>query len=228
VMADSASAHAAVSGYDKVLYLPKERKQVREEEHFWSLSVAGSLYAGKFSVLRGYDYTKPRPGSAQIVREQAFAGDPSLARISRTTTIPVDFPKSPTPKPRRRCAWRAATSPIPSSKSRATPWGSGSGTWSRSRSRCQLGDELNPFWDDADFEKEYLITSATYSISINQYETGDVAESDEPFKATYTLLDSQSPFRPRATPTSLASKGRRPPWSWARPATRSTPTSSVG
>ena len=38
----------------------------------------------------------------------------------------------------------------------------------------------------------------TYSLSINQYESGDVAESDEPFKATYSLLDSQSPFRPRA------------------------------
>jgi type VI secretion system secreted protein VgrG len=57
--------------------------------------------------------------------------------------------------------------------------------------------DFNPFWREGDFDKEYLITSATYSLSINQYETGDVAPSDEPFRATYTLLDSQVPFRPR-------------------------------
>jgi type VI secretion system secreted protein VgrG len=56
-----------------------------------------------------------------------------------------------------------------------------------------------PFWSEDDFSKKYLITSATYAISINQYETGDVADADEPFKATYTLLDSQTPFRPRRT-----------------------------
>jgi uncharacterized protein involved in type VI secretion and phage assembly len=34
---------------------------------------------------------------------------------------------------------------------------------------------------------------------INQYETGDAAESDEPFKASYTLLDSHAQYRPRRT-----------------------------
>ena len=64
-----------------------------------------------------------------------------------------------------------------------------------------LDSDYNPFWDEGDFKKEYLIISATYSISINQYESGDVSESDEPFKATYALLDSQSPYRPQRTAT---------------------------
>jgi type VI secretion system secreted protein VgrG len=67
------------------------------------------------------------------------------------------------------------------------------------RKPLDLTGEMNPFWDEGDFDKEFLITSATYSISINQYETGDVADSDEPFKATYTLLDSQHHFHPPRT-----------------------------
>jgi type VI secretion system secreted protein VgrG len=49
---------------------------------------------------------------------------------------------------------------------------------------------------DADFDKEYLITSARYAFHINQYETGDAAKSDEPYQAVYTLLDGQTQFRP--------------------------------
>ena len=70
VLADSAGAHATVPGYESILYLPKQRKQAREEEHFWSLSAAGSLHPGKFSVLRGYDYTKSRPSAAQRTGSQ--------------------------------------------------------------------------------------------------------------------------------------------------------------
>jgi type VI secretion system secreted protein VgrG len=77
--------------------------------------------------------------------------------------------------------------------------GLGVGDLVKLRKPLALGGEFNPFWDDADFDKEYLITSAICAISINQYETGDVAKSDEPFKATYTLLDSQSRFRPART-----------------------------
>jgi type VI secretion system secreted protein VgrG len=76
VMADSGSAHAKVSGYEEILYLPKQHKQARNEEHFWSLTSAGSLYPGKFSVLQGYDYTKARPGSAQIQNSASMFPQP--------------------------------------------------------------------------------------------------------------------------------------------------------
>ncbi len=55
-----------------------------------------------------------------------------------------------------------------------------------------------PFWSEEDFGKQYLVVGASYSLSIDQFETGDVAGSDEPFKAKYQLLDSHTQFRPGA------------------------------
>jgi hypothetical protein len=62
-------------------------------------------------------------------------------------------------------------------------------------------DDFQPLWKAADWRKQYLIVGANYSLSIDQLETGEVAGSDEPFKAKYLLLDSQTPFRAqRRTP----------------------------
>ena len=57
-------------------------------------------------------------------------------------------------------------------------------------------DEILPFWSEEDFLQQYLIVGATYTLSINQTETGEVTSGDEPFKAKYWLLNSQTQFRP--------------------------------
>jgi len=43
------------------------------------------------------------------------------------------------------------------------------------------------------------VVAASYRLSIDQYETGEVVGADEPFVATYQLLDAETPFRPRRT-----------------------------
>jgi type VI secretion system secreted protein VgrG len=194
ILADSATAHAKVSGYESILYLPKERKQVREEEHFWSLSVAGSLYAGKFTVVRGYDPTKPRPSTTQLETKPSQAPQPGADFED------YDYPGGLSEKADgeaeatvRMEGGHVANTLI---EVEGNTMGLGVGNLVALRKPLSADDELNPFWDSGDFKKEYLITSATYSISVNQYETGDATDSDEPYKATYTLLDSQAQFRP--------------------------------
>jgi hypothetical protein len=59
--------------------------------------------------------------------------------------------------------------------------------------------EFSPFWHEEDWGKQYLIVAAAYSLSVDQYETGNVAKNDEPFKAKYQLLDSHTQFRPQRT-----------------------------
>ena len=199
MMADSGSAHAAVPGYESPLYLPKERKQAREEEHFWSLRTSSSLFPGKFSVLRGYDHTLPRPSATatQIEEEVSDREQPGQACED------YDYPGALYEKADaeaealvRREEAHVANTII---EVEGNTMGLGVGDLVKLRKPLSITGEFNPFWDEADFDKEYLITSATYSISINQYETGDVADSDEPFKATYTLLDNQARFRPART-----------------------------
>jgi type VI secretion system secreted protein VgrG len=194
VLADSATAHEKVPGYESILYVPKERKQVREEEHFWSLSVAGSLYAGKFTVVRGYDYTKPRPSASQLENKPSQAPQPG------SDFEDYDYPGGLSEKAdgEAEAAVRLEGGHVANTfiEVEGNTMGLGVGNLVTLKKALSLDDELNPFWSGDDFEKEYLITSASYSITVNQYETGDVADSDEPYKATYTLLDSQSPFRP--------------------------------
>jgi len=207
VMADSASAHATVSGYEEVMYLPREQKQVREEEHFWSLSAAGSLYPGKYSVLRGYDHTKVRPSAPQIEEFPSLAPEPGDKFEEydypggRYQSPDPEFPDAEPPDAKAEATVRQEGDHVANTviEVEGNTMGLGAGDLVKLFKPAALGSDFSPFWDQADFDKEYLITSATYSISINQYETGDVAEADEPFKATYTLLDSQLPFRPART-----------------------------
>ena len=199
VLADSATAHAKVPGYETVLYLPKERKQAREEEHFWSLSVAGSLYAGKFTVVRGYDYTKARTSATLVEQKTSQAPQPG------SDFEDYDYPGglSEQPAAEAEAAVRVESSHVANTliEVEGNTMGLGVGNLVTLKKPLSADDEFNPFWSQDDFKNEYLITSASYSISVNQYETGDVAASDEPFKATYTLLDSQSPFRPTRNAT---------------------------
>jgi type VI secretion system secreted protein VgrG len=197
VMADSTSAHAKVSGYEEILYLPKQRKQAREEEHFWSLSMAGSLYPGKFSVLRGYDYTKPRPHSPQIEQSSSSLAQPGGS--FEAYDYPGGLSEKPDAEAEAHVRLEGAQVANTEIEVEGNTMGLGVGDLLKLRKPLSVEGEFNPFWDEADFDKEYLITSATYSISINQYETGDVAASDEPFKVTYTLLDGQAPYRPART-----------------------------
>jgi type VI secretion system secreted protein VgrG len=194
VFADSSSAHGSVPGYEAVLYLPRERKQASIEEHFWSLSVAGSLFPGKFTSLQAYDYNKARPRSSQLRSKPSAAGQPGADYEDYDNPdgliVEADAEGDATV---RLESDRVANTIIEVEGNTM-----GLGVGKLVKMARSLGDvEYNPFWTEGDFSKEYLITSATYSISINQYETGDVAPSDEPYRASYTLLDSQIPFRPR-------------------------------
>jgi type VI secretion system secreted protein VgrG len=209
VLADSATPHAAAPGYDSVLYLPKEHKMAIEEEHFWSLRVAGSLFPGNYTVLRGYDYEKRRAPHVQ------FGKKPSQAHQPGADFEDYDFPGGLSEENDaneealvRMEADLAANTLI---EVEGNTMGIGVGNLVTLRRPLSISDDFNPFWSSDDFKKQYLVTSATYSISINQFETGDVADSDEPFKATYTLLDSQTQFRPQRQPQpSPGSKAPKP------------------
>ncbi len=199
VLADSTTAHAKSAGYESVHYLPKERRQSRDEEHFWSLSVAGSLYAGKFTIVRGYDYSKPRTSTTLVEQKTSQAPQPG------SEFEEYDYPGGLSEKQdaEAEAAVRLEGDHVGNTliEVEGNTLGLGVGNLVTLKKPAFLDGDFNPFWDEGDFKKEYLIISATYSISINQYETGDVTESDEPFRATYSLLDSQSAFRPRRSAT---------------------------
>jgi type VI secretion system secreted protein VgrG len=196
VLADSITAHGKVPGYEAILCRPTFKAQVREEEHFWSLKVQGSLYPGDFTVVRGYDYTINRPSAVQFGKQRS--DDPRPGSDFEDYDYPggLSDDAEATQEALVRMQMDRVANTVMEVEGNTMGLGVGA-LVSLKKPLSVDGAAFNPFWSEDDFGKEYLITSARYTISINQYETGDVAKSDESFKATYTLLDSQVQFRPR-------------------------------
>jgi type VI secretion system secreted protein VgrG len=197
VLADSATPHTTVPGYESILYLPKEHKMAIEEEHFWSLRVAGSLFPGDYTVVRGYDYQKHR--ATQVQFGKMPSQEPQPGADFEDYDYPGGFSEEPDAEEEASVRMQVDLVANTLIEVEGNTMGLGVGDLITLRKPLSISDDFNPFWSQADFKKEYIITSATYAISINQYESGDVAESDEPFKATYTLLDSQTQYRPQRT-----------------------------
>jgi type VI secretion system secreted protein VgrG len=195
VLANSSTAHAKVSGYENILFVPRHRKVSVEEEHFWSLNVSGALYPGDYTVVRGYDYTKERPRMVQSEKKA------SLDELPGATYEDYDYPGGLSEKSdaESEATVRMQMDYVANTiiEAEGNTMGLGVGDLISLKKPESYDSSYNPFWNDGDFKKEYLITSATYSISVNQFETGDTTDSDDPYKATYTLLDSHSQFRPR-------------------------------
>lgn len=195
VLADSISAHAEAVGYDKVLLTPKERKAVGSEEHFWSLKARRALYPGRHAVLAGYDPTKLRAKQLQFGRatsEQLVTAYPFEHYDYPGGLYPTDEAQVEADLRTEVCC---ADNTITQVEGNTLGLGVGHLVSLRKRS----DGDIQPTWKDEDFDKQYLVVGASYSLSIDQYETGTVTDADEPFTAKYQLLDTQIPFRPRNT-----------------------------
>jgi type VI secretion system secreted protein VgrG len=197
VLADSITGHEAAQGYETVLYTPKERQAAGAEEHFWEMTVRKGLYPGRHTVLSDYDPTELRPKQPQ------FGEEASVEPAPGSQFEHYDYPggvfdpvEAGSEAAVRMETDRAQRTVI---EVEGNTMGLGVGDLVTLRPSLEGGEEAFSFWDAEDFGKQYLIVGATYNISIDQYETGTVAGSDEPFKATYLLLDSHMQFRPRRT-----------------------------
>ena len=195
VLTDSISGHDTVDQSESVSYFPKDRKTAGAEEHFWELKARNSIYTGRHTILAGYDPTEMRPRQPQFGEARSSEVHPGASFES------YDYPGGlyDIQEAREEGLLRMQSDRVASTILEATgnTMGLGAGDLvSLRKSLVTEGDDF-PFWKEEDFDKQYLIVSATYSIHIDQYETGDVGQSDEPFVASYILLESQTRFRPR-------------------------------
>ena len=197
VLADSITAHETADGYETVLYTPKEREAAGVEEHFWGMTVRKGLYPGRHTVLSGYDPTELRR-KQPVFGEEASTDEAPGAQFEH-----YDYPgglfdpaEASNEAVVRMQANRVERTLI---EVQGNTMGLGVGDLVTLRPSLDGSEEVFPFWDPEDFGKQYLIVYASYDLSIDQYESGTVAGADEPFKATYWLLDSHIPFRPRRT-----------------------------
>ena len=196
VLADSIRAHKTVEHYDSVPYFAKERNAAGMDEHFWALSARKSLYPGRHTVLSGYDPTEIRAKQPRFGEQQSSELAPGSRYESYDYPGGLFDPEEATQESTQRAQTDYVVSTV--IEVEGNTMGLGVGNLVSLRPGQAGGGDIFPFWKDEDFGKKYLVVSASYSISIDQYETGQSTAGDEPYKATYTLLDSQVQFRPKA------------------------------
>ena len=196
VLADAASVHKTVPGYESVLYAAKEEKLA--EEHFWALRVRRRMYPGRHTVLAGYQPTELRSKQPQFGRAT------SEDLVAGYEFEHYDYPGGlfvPNEAEHEAKLWteeRAADNTVVEVE--GNTMGLGVGDLLSLRPGFSGAVAGVPFWTADDFAKQYLVVRATYSISIDQYETGNAKQADQPFRARYWLLDAKKPFRtPRLT-----------------------------
>jgi type VI secretion system secreted protein VgrG len=195
VLADSIIGHETVQGYETVLYAPKERRVAGAEEHLWGMQVRKALYPGRHTVLAGYDPAENRPKQLQI-------GDAASDEAAPGSEFEhYDYPGGlfDPEEARQEASMRAQVSCVENTviEVEGSTMGLGVGDLVTLRPSLEGGEAIFPFWDEEDFTKQHLIVGASYKFSIDQHETGEVAKSDEPYRATYQLLDSHTQVRPK-------------------------------
>ena len=197
VLADSITGHETADGYETVLYTPKERQAAGMEEHVWGMTVRRGLYPGRHTVLSGYDPTELRRKQPVFGEEPSADEAPGEKFEHYDSPGGLSDPAEATDEAKLRMqADRVERTFI---EVQGNTMGLGVGNLVSLRPDLEGGGLVYPFWSEGDFGNQFLIVAASYELSIDQYESGTVAGEDEPFKATYWLLDSHIPYRPRRT-----------------------------
>ncbi len=193
VLADAITGHEAADGYESILYTAKERRVAGSEEHLWGMKVRRGLHPGRHTVLSGYDPTAPRP------RQLRFGQGTSEDLVTGYPFEHYDYPGGlcDPGEAQQEATVRSQVGRVDNTviEVEGNTMGLGLGNLVSLRPGPD-GADGEPLWSEEDFSKQYLVVGASYSLSVDQYETGDVAFSDEPFKASYQLLDSHTQFRP--------------------------------
>jgi type VI secretion system secreted protein VgrG len=191
VLADAASAHETAPGYASVMYAAKEEKLA--EEHFWDLRVRRHVHPGRHTVLAGYRPTELR--SKQLQFGRATSEDLVVGYELEHYDYPGGLlvPDEAEREAKLRAEQRAVDSTVVEVEGNTMGLGVGDLVSLRPGFSGALAGV--PFWSAAGFVKQYLVVRASYSVSIDQYETGKSAQADQPFRARYWLSDAKKPYR---------------------------------
>jgi type VI secretion system secreted protein VgrG len=197
VLANSLAAHEAVSGYEVVPYTAEEGNAAGVGEQLWGMRVRKGLYPGQHSVRAGYDPSKLRPKQPESGVSSSVEPAPGSTFEHYDHPGGLSNPEEAAREARLRTQSGRAEKTV--LEVEGNTMGLGIGALVRLRPGALSEAESIPFWSSEGYGKQYLVVGARYSLSVDQYETGTVAGADEPFRATYVLLDSATPFRPRRT-----------------------------
>lgn len=184
ILADSYSAHEAISGYETIPYYPPDEVVVREEEFISSWFISKQVQTGVYA-LNEYDFTKPKSDLRVSSKK---------SREHRSSDYEVyDYPGEYIETADGEAYARARIEELHAQYEQ---------TQGQSDARGLMCGALFTLsvYPREDQNREYLITAATHDIHSDDYESAE-GGGGPIYVNTFSAIESNTPYRAaRATP----------------------------
>jgi type VI secretion system secreted protein VgrG len=181
VLADDPSQHKTLPGYETVPYYPPGGSDTqRERDHLEAWSWTKAVQPGAFATT-DFDFEKPR---------KALSGSSTVSRKHSQADYEIfDYPAELTKLESSQSDLTAKIRIQELQTSYLTAHGHGNAAGLGTGLRFKLDK-----YPRKDLNIEYLITQATYTLTVDSYETG--VPSGEEFAVEIEAIDAKTPFRP--------------------------------
>jgi type VI secretion system secreted protein VgrG len=182
VLADGYSAHEAAPGYEEVPYFPPDAHDRRERDHVDTLDVSHSVQTGAY-VLEAYDFERPK---ADLMTKLAAPKSHEQAEME-IFDYPGEYIQSSDGENYVRARLESLHTLYEQIKGQGNARGIAVG-----------GLFSLKGYPREDQNREYLVTSAEYTLSNPDYESNK-GETGPIFRCAFSALDSQIQYRTPAT-----------------------------
>jgi type VI secretion system secreted protein VgrG len=185
VLADSFSAHKAVSDYESVPYFPPQSGERRERDHLYRWQVRRAIRPGKF---RARDFNFTRPGGEPMERMLDVPLDHGGSEYE-VYDYPGKFQNTSEADVQVRVRLEELQADVETVQAQGNARGLG----------CGGLFKLTGFPRD-DQNKQYLIIHAHYDIKLGDYESVERTDQRPDYQVWLVAMDSSQPYRaPRLT-----------------------------
>ncbi len=185
VLSDSISAHETVPGYEEVPYYPPEESERRERDHISDWSLNQLIQPGVYA-LNDYDFKKPK-ANLEVKSSVSREHDQADFEI-------YDYPGEYKESSDGEAYVRARIEELQSQHEEVQGQGNVAGLMTG----C-LFKLIN--YPREDQNRDYLITSSSYNLGPQEYESAFAGGSGSIFSCGITAIDKQQAYRaPRITP----------------------------
>ena len=183
VLADSYGAHSPAPGYASLLYMPAIDHAMRESEVVYEWSMDGEVESG-VHTLQDYDFEKP---SANLMVKSTLMRGYAQSR-HELYDYPGNYTERAAGEARARVQLESRHVSYQRVRGATRARGLYPGCLFR-LSEHQRGDQ----------NREFLITSAEYTLSSDTYEPVRPSEPEAVLSCSFAALSSQTEYRPAST-----------------------------
>lgn len=186
VLADDVSAHAATEGYEEIPYFPRDTSGRRERDHIYAWQRTQEIHPDLYAV-EDYDFTKPK-SDLQVKA--------SVQPAHKATGYEIyDYPGEYRETSDGQHYVDARIQELHAQHERIQGQGDAAGL------KTGKTFKLTGHYRDDQNGKEYLVVSASYELTSDDYESGAGGGGEEPFHCAFVAIDAKVAYRPpRITP----------------------------